>query len=55
MINEADRRFMDAVKYSIAQFGLADHEEKEQGVLPKIANEFLFEKRCSLASVKTKN
>jgi hypothetical protein len=48
-IAEADRRFLDSVKGGIAQFGLADHDEKQRGVLAKCANDFLFQKQlCNL-------
>ena len=45
MIAEADRRFLDSVRGAVAQFGLADHDEKQRGVLPKSANDFLFQKQ----------
>lgn len=46
-IEDADERFMVSVKYSVAQFGLADHEELQLGVSLKSANDFLFEKKCA--------
>ena len=44
-VAEADRRFIDSIKGSIAQFGLADYDEKKRGILGKSANELLFEKQ----------
>jgi hypothetical protein len=43
MIEEADRCLLDAVKFSVAQFGLANHDEKQLGLLPRTANEFMLE------------
>jgi len=43
MVSEADRRLIHSIKSSIAQFGLADHDENQRGVLQKSANAFLFE------------
>jgi len=45
MIEEADRRLLTSVKSSIAQFGLADRDEKRKGILTKSANEFLMERK----------
>ena len=46
MIDEADRRFLHSLKTSVVHFGLADHDEKECGILSKSANYFLFERNC---------
>ena len=46
-IEDADERFMVAIKYSVAQFGLADHDELQLGITLRSANDFLFEKRCT--------
>jgi hypothetical protein len=42
MISDADRRLLDSVKCSIGQFGLADHDERQQGLVVKFANDILF-------------
>jgi len=44
MLSEADRRFLNSIKGAIAQFGLANHDEKQEGVLIKSANDFLFQR-----------
>ena len=42
-IGKADKRFKKGVLHSIAQFGLADHDEKEAGIVTKSATEFLMQ------------
>jgi hypothetical protein len=41
-IGNCDRRFLQAIKGAIAQFGLADQRERHRGVLTDSANDFLF-------------
>lgn len=43
MLAEADSRFFNSIKCSIAQFGLATYEEKVDNLFPKTANAFLLE------------
>jgi len=42
-IGKADKRFKKSVLSSIAQFGLADHDEKEAEIVTKSANEFFMQ------------
>ena len=43
-IGEADKKFLKDIKYSIAKFGLADHDQERDNLQMKCANDFLFEK-----------
>jgi hypothetical protein len=43
-IAAANKEFLRNVKFSIAEFGLADYDEIAAGITMKSANDFLFEK-----------
>jgi hypothetical protein len=53
MIEEADRRLLESLKFSVAQFGLADYDEKKRGILTKSANDFLLEKPGNISENDT--
>ena len=43
MIAEADKEFLKDIKFSIAKFGLVDHDEEKTTIMKRCANDFLFE------------